>query len=501
MEGQYSEKVMEHFRNPRNVGDMPDADGIGHVGNPVCLPPESLICANSSVTDISDIPRSTRVLTHTGKYRQVINLQKRRYKGEIYSISAHNLGETTTTPEHHILALRTRGVDKKFKRYKEHIKDWYCAEELAKGDILLYPVPSEIHDKKYIDLNVEKLKYDFKSRKLPQKITTDDKFLRLIGYYLAEGYVRTDRCKGTLAFVFGAHEGEYISDVMMLMKDVFGLVLSKLDVSKKTSAHLAFYSAHLARFFEKEFGKGSLNKRIPHWMMQLPLEKQKALLCGLWRGDGYISKTNGAKYVTISKQLAYQVRNLLLRQKIVFSFLTVPAKGIHKESHHLYVKSYPSLEKLTAIIGVDIKFPEKKRKALKAWFDDKYFYAPIKSIVKKNYNGYVCNLEVEGDHSYASTSCALHNCGDVMELYIKVKDNIIVDAKFKTFGCGAAIATSSMVTELVKGKTVEDALKVSNSAVAEALGGLPKVKMHCSVLAEEALRSAIDDYLKKKGSK
>jgi nitrogen fixation NifU-like protein len=86
-------------------------------------------------------------------------------------------------------------------------------------------------------------------------------------------------------------------------------------------------------------------------------------------------------------------------------------------------------------------------------------------------------------------------CGDIMELYIKVNDGIIVDAKFKTFGCGAAIATSSMVTELVKGKSVEEALKISNRAVAEALGGLPPIKMHCSVLAEEALKSAIDDYL------
>lgn len=88
-------------------------------------------------------------------------------------------------------------------------------------------------------------------------------------------------------------------------------------------------------------------------------------------------------------------------------------------------------------------------------------------------------------------------CGDVMELYIKVEDGIIVDAKFKTFGCGAAIATSSMVTELVTGKRVEEALKISNRAVAEALGGLPAIKMHCSVLAEEALKSAIDDYLNK----
>ena len=86
-------------------------------------------------------------------------------------------------------------------------------------------------------------------------------------------------------------------------------------------------------------------------------------------------------------------------------------------------------------------------------------------------------------------------CGDIMELYLKVQEGVITDAKFKTFGCGAAISPSSMVTELVKNKTIEDALKISNRAVAEALGGLPPIKMHCSVLAEEALRKAIDDYL------
>ena len=92
-------------------------------------------------------------------------------------------------------------------------------------------------------------------------------------------------------------------------------------------------------------------------------------------------------------------------------------------------------------------------------------------------------------------------CGDIMELYIKVKDGIIVDAKFKTFGCGAAIATSSIVTEIVRGKSIEEALKISNKAVAEALDGLPAAKMHCSVLAEEALKSAIEDYLSKSKEK
>jgi nitrogen fixation protein NifU and related proteins len=92
-------------------------------------------------------------------------------------------------------------------------------------------------------------------------------------------------------------------------------------------------------------------------------------------------------------------------------------------------------------------------------------------------------------------------CGDIMKIYIKVKDDKIVDCKFKTFGCGAAIATSSMVTEMVKGKSIDEALKISNKVVAEALGGLPAIKMHCSNLAADGLYKAIEDYKKKSKTK
>ncbi len=88
-------------------------------------------------------------------------------------------------------------------------------------------------------------------------------------------------------------------------------------------------------------------------------------------------------------------------------------------------------------------------------------------------------------------------CGDIMKMDIQVENGIIVDVKFKTFGCGAAIATSSMATELVKGKTIEEALQLTNKAVAEALDGLPPVKMHCSMLAEQAIHAAVEDYRKK----
>ena len=90
-------------------------------------------------------------------------------------------------------------------------------------------------------------------------------------------------------------------------------------------------------------------------------------------------------------------------------------------------------------------------------------------------------------------------CGDIMKMYLKVENNIITDVKFETFGCGSAIATSSMATEMIKGKSIDEALKLTNKAVAEALDGLPAHKMHCSVLAEEAIKAAVKDYYDRNG--
>ena len=90
-------------------------------------------------------------------------------------------------------------------------------------------------------------------------------------------------------------------------------------------------------------------------------------------------------------------------------------------------------------------------------------------------------------------------CGDIMKVYLKIENGVVLDAKFKTFGCGAAVATSSMATEMIKGKTVKEAMEITNKAVMEALDGLPPVKVHCSCLAEEALRAALWDYAEKNG--
>lgn len=90
-------------------------------------------------------------------------------------------------------------------------------------------------------------------------------------------------------------------------------------------------------------------------------------------------------------------------------------------------------------------------------------------------------------------------CGDIMRIYLDIQDGVVLDAKFKTFGCGAAVATSSMATELIKGKTIQEALQITNKAVMEALDGLPPVKIHCSLLAEEAIHAALWDYAQKNG--
>jgi len=492
----YTEKVMEHFRNPRNMGEIPNADGVGTVGNPVCLAPDALVCTNDNFIPIADVSTKLRVLGHDGKYHRIEKVTTRSYRGKIYRIAAHNLGSTLVTPDHHILALKASHFLRKYRSRSRCIRDWYVADELEKGDILLYPVPSETRDTKKIPLDIERPKYDFTSKMLPDEIAVDNDFLRTVGYYLSEGYVRTQRSKGTLAFVFSSKEESYIQDAILCIKGTFGLEPAEIKRSHN-AAEIKFYSARLARFFSKHFGEGAVNKRIPHWMMMLPLQEQEALLCGLWRGDGYINN-QVAKFVTISEQLAFQVRNLLLRHQIIMSFLERPASGIHKKNYSIYVKDDKSLEKLTRIVGVHLMMRKKLKNHHKAWFENGYFHIPIWRVEPLTYDGLVYNLEVEECHSYVSNSMALHNCGDLMTIYIKVKDDRIEDIKFKTFGCGAAIATSSMTTELAKGKTLEEAMKISRGDVADSLGGLPPIKMHCSNLAADGLHAAIQDYLKKR---
>lgn len=242
--------------------------------------------------------------------------------------------------------------------------------------------------------------------------------------------------------------------------------------------------------------------------MNLPSEKQKYLIYGLWRGDGYINVDRvypRGGYSTISEELCHQLKLLLLRQKIVPSIYSEEEKekkGVfHRKAYRLHIGQSSSFKNLCEILKA--KYNPKTLSRERVWVDTDYVYLPIRKIVRKNYCGEVYNLEIEEKHSFCTDAFSLHNCGDVMWIYIKVGKNekgeeIIEDIKFETFGCAAAIATSSVVTELAKGKTLKEAEKISNKDVVEFLGGLPPIKKHCSLLAEEGLKAAIDDYYKKK---
>jgi len=138
MEGQYSEKVMEHFRNPHNVGEIPDADGIGNVGNPVCVVEGTLIKCNPRVSAIENIKEGkTRVMSHDGKYHTVKKVFKRKFKGKIFRIFVTESHSIALTPEHHILSARGK------------IYDWVMPTELEIGDRLLLPISSSENAVKY----------------------------------------------------------------------------------------------------------------------------------------------------------------------------------------------------------------------------------------------------------------------------------------------------------------------------------------------------------------
>lgn len=494
----YSEKVIEHFRNPRNVGEIPDADGVGTVGNPVCLAPDTLICTNDGPIPIMDVSANQKVLGHDGKYHIIEKAIARPYRGKMYRIVAHNLGSTVLTPDHHVSALKASHVPRKYCSRTKCIRDWYAADELERGDILLYPVPNETVDMEKIHFDTEKSCCETVGETFPDEITVDSEFLRLVGYYLSEGYTRTQSPNGTLGFASGSKMDRYIKDIICCVNHIFHLEPA-LTRKKHNAAIVEFHSARLARFFARHFGEAD-DKHLPSWMMLLPPKKQEALLCGLWRGGGYI-KSEVAKFDTVSERLAFQVKTLLLRQEIVMSFREGPAEGTHKKHYSIYVKDDRSVEKLARIAKLRLRIPKKRRNYYRTWFENGYFHVPIRRVEPLAYDGPVCNLEVEGSHSYVSNSMTVHNCGDLMTIYIKVKDERIVDLKFKTFGCGAAIATSSMITELARGKTLDEALKITRADVAESLGGLPPIKMHCSNLAADALHAAIEDYRRRKGSR
>jgi len=496
----YSEKVLDHFKNPRNQGVIENADAVGQEGNPVCLLPQEKIFLNSKFEDIEKIDNGFVVFSHDSSKNKIINKSIRSYKGGIITLK-NCLGKISLTPEHLVLAIKLSKHYNFFrtKHKRELIPSWYHAGQLEKRDVVLYPLLKETKKTEFIKIDASKNKHDFNSRQIPSRVAVSSLLLKLFGYFIAEGNIQSQPSKTYISFTLNIKEREIIEDIKMISKKIFGLDVVIKEKPKANTTVVYLYNAQLARFFKELFGNGAENKNLPEFIMSLPLEKQKSLIRGLWAGDGYVNLNRvgpRAGYATISYQLAQQIKNLLLRQKIVCSIYVEPEKKIgtvkHKRAYRIHVGQRDSLIKLGKILKM--KYSPQSYQSISSWFDDDYFYTPVTDIKKMNYRGKVCNIEVEQAHSFVSDAFCLHNCGDIMKMYLKIKDNRIDDIKFETLGCAAAIAVSSALTEMVKGKTLDQAAAVTKEDVVDDLGGLPAIKVHCSMLGVDALHQAINNF-------
>ncbi len=505
----YSEEVKEHFFNPKNIikskeeAEKFNADGVGIVGNPKCLLPYERIHTDERIIEISKLKKRQKVLTHTGEYSKISKILERDYKGKAIKFK-NKLGNLTLTPDHLVYGISVPKGNKSYrnKHKKTLIPSWYHAEHLKKNDLLLYPIYKTKKDKKFIKIEILKSKWDFKSKEVPNKIPVNSKFLRLLGYFLSEGNVQDKPSKAYISFSLNINEKEIVEDIKKISESLFNLEIKITEYPKNNCSVVHIYNAKLARFFLELCGNGAANKKIPSFVMDLPIKKQEALLFGLWKGHGYVNiERTGprAGYATTSYQLAQQIKTLLLRQKIAPSLYTdngKKVKGIsRKTAYRIHIGQRDSLKKLCKILK--LKYCPKSYESIESWFDNNYFYTPITTKKLVEYEGKVHNLEVEKAHSYVSESASVHNCGDMMKMWIKVDKGIITDCKYQTFGCASAIATTSVLSEMVKGMKVEDAFKITPKEIVEKLGGLPAIKFHCSVLGDKALREAINDYYRR----
>jgi nitrogen fixation protein NifU and related proteins len=503
---QYSKKVMQHFMNPKNMGEIKNPDGVGEIGNPTCLLPKERILLNGKFTGIKKSKKDDLVFSHNSTENKIKGVFSRKYKGKIINLK-NSLGKISITPEHLVYSIRLP-EENKYKRIKakqELLPSWNHAEDLKKGDLILYPFSRKNEDKKYVEINIKKKKSDFRSKKIPKKIPLDNDLLRLFGYFLSEGNVQDKPSKTYISFSLHIKEKDIAEDIKKTVKKLFDLKAIFKEEENKNVLRVLIYNAHLARWFKELFDNGAQNKFIPNFIMKLPQKKQTSLIKGLWKGDGCINTTRiGARagYVTISYKLAQQIKILLLRQNIITSNYIEKEKkskwANHKEVYRIHVGQRDSLKRLCNILN--LKYSPKSHESISSWIKDNILYIPITKVEKENYEGKVYNLEVENAHSFSSEAFCLHNCGDIMKVYIKVekdkKTNLekIKQIKFQTFGCASAIASSSILTEMAKGKTFQEAEGIKMKDIANELQGLPPIKLHCSAMASQALKKAIEDY-------
>jgi len=480
----YSKKVMEHFVKPKFFGKIENPDIIGTAGNPRCgdlltlylkidkktgkikdikfetlgcLPPKEEVLVNDGEwKEISSIREKTAVLNSKAKKAQVVDIYVRKYKGPILTfipfISRFN--QFSVTPEHPILCIKRSWL--KSTRRSSNKCNWLRIKE------------KELLSKRPKYILAEDLKENDYLVFVPNKKVRDNhlftkELMRLIGYYLAEGYITA---RGTvLNFSLNKNEKENISELKFLIKEV--LQKEPRYRIRRSVIEFRISSKKWSDFFESLAGRGALSKKLSDEILLLPFEKQWEMIKTYIKGDGNIYRrrpndSSTYRADTASRDLVIQIQEILARGGIFSSI-----KRRKDDESRNYIEG----RKVSSNPSYNISFKlERKHKFFHN--NGNYFLVPIRKIENKNYKGNVYNFQVAGKpNSYLVKGFAVHNCA-------------------------AAIAASDMICQLVKGKTLEQALNISFQDVSNELGVLPPLKIHCAQLVTEALRDAINNYSK-----
>ena len=411
----------------RCISFVPPADGKERPQNPenrfpqywyarccfchFCVTPDTLVTTNPSITPIGEIEVGDRVLTHSGLYRNVTKVHRRDYSGKLYTIRPLGAPYPLRVTADHPLLVSTRKPLKKDRLDKTVIKPtWKTPKELKAGDYLTLPVMKETKDKDMYEQDVE-IGQPSTGKRLSRKlrISTNPDLFRLVGYYLAEGYT----IKRTVGFAFGEHETGYQDDTARLLRKFFGRQAKKTTIHHST--HIMLHSTIACQFF-KQFGQSSDTKKVPDWMMFASAHKQRELVRGAWRGDGYFHKSTKAnkatyfEYSTTSRALAFQLQQVLLRTGLVAEIF----KTHHKNRMEGYVLTVRGKYVRGMARLMRIKYKESRKKTFSRFaLDENYLYSPILKISSTEVTAQpVVNLSVENDESYVAGNVTAHNCTD-----------------------------------------------------------------------------------------
>jgi len=484
----YTKKVLNHFKKPHNYGKMKNPDGMGKVGNIVCgdvmwlyikigknkkgqeiisdikfetfgcLPQDGIVVTNEGDWEyISSIRNGSFVLNEQGKKTRVLEGSIRKYNGQLLRVipfvSPYN--EFSLTPEHPVFSIKRQWL--KSSRKSSKVCNWLKVDEKE----LLITQPKYILAK---DLNISDYLVFVVNKTIKDSSIFTKEVMKLMGYYLAEGYSSANH--SVLAFAFNKNEIKNIDEVKsLILKVIRKKVKERIRGNVK---EIYICSRKWVKFFTRFAGRLALNKKLSSEIILLPFWKQWEMIKTLIKGDGSLTKRRMDDFprhriATASQKLAIQIQEILARDEIFCSI---------KKFTNIRFRSYIEGRKISANPIFEISF-SLKRKHKFVHKNKNYFLVPIREIKKKHYQGDVFNIQVEGqENSYLTKGFVVHNCV-------------------------AAIATSSTITDLAKGKTLEEALKINKKEVIRSLGQLPPIKIHCSVLAADALSEAIYDYLLK----